>query len=656
MNADRGNAARMALFALFFLFFFQLLADFIETVYAFGLLGTGIPSEIAAVLFLFSPALLFLWRDAPGHRSMGVLWIAVLAARLGAPMLDTRGRMLLSGAGVAAWLLLFAMWLAREARRAESGAGMTMGLGLFLSVMISVLLRILGSGLDISTVGWGRVIGAGLVVVAAALWFGPAREPMLARASGQPTATRGRFRIIALCLGLMAALTLFYFVFTAPHVVARWTGVSYAPILAALLATWAIFGWVMTWHANAPSRFRRGLAFWPALAFVLALYLIIRVNQVDFPRSPNAYPLLAPSQTVWRRLPLWAMLVLSPVLFYAFVVLIQALIEARPSPARLALGFTAASFFLLLAIFGHVFTTVYDYIPVVGPLFRDKFGEVHLAVGLVLLWGLAWTRGRFHPFSAPSRFPIGVLALAVFALLGFFLVRAQPSSPTAASDRVTILTYNIQQGYSEQGQRNFDGQLAIIRQIAPDIIALQESDDARVANGNADVVRYFADRLDMYSYYGPKTVTGTFGIALLSRYPILNPRTYFLYSEGEQVAVIQAHVAVGEWTRDVFVTHLGNGGPMIQQQQLLELWEGHVRFIALGDFNFRPDSEQYRLTTSVVNDSWTARWPDWADDRGQKPTDKIDHIFVSPGTTVFDARFIDDPASDHPAVTATIEW
>ena len=35
-------------------------------------------------------------------------------------------------------------------------------------------------------------------------------------------------------------------------------------------------------------------------------------------------------------------------------------------------------------IFAQVFTTVYDYIPVVGPLFRDKFWLVFLAAGLVL--------------------------------------------------------------------------------------------------------------------------------------------------------------------------------------------------------------------------------------------------------------------------------
>ncbi|MBK6433255.1 endonuclease/exonuclease/phosphatase family protein [Candidatus Amarolinea dominans] len=163
-------------------------------------------------------------------------------------------------------------------------------------------------------------------------------------------------------------------------------------------------------------------------------------------------------------------------------------------------------------------------------------------------------------------------------------------------------------------------------------------------------------KLGMYAYYGPKTVAGTFGIALLSRFPIENPRTYYLFSEGEQVAVIAAQITVGDRTFEVFVNHLGNGGPLIQQQQLLELMAGRTNVIALGDFNFRPDSEQYRLTTQQLADSWTLRWPAWRDDQGQQPQRKIDHIFVSAGTDVRQARFIPSPASDHPAVTATIGW
>ena len=49
-----------------FLVFLQLLTDFVEAIYAFGLLGTDIPNEIITVLLFLSPlVLLFFPRGLP---------------------------------------------------------------------------------------------------------------------------------------------------------------------------------------------------------------------------------------------------------------------------------------------------------------------------------------------------------------------------------------------------------------------------------------------------------------------------------------------------------------------------------------------------------------------------------------------------------------
>src|SRR5699024_6204784 len=115
------------------------------------------------------------------------------------------------------------------------------------------------------------------------------------------------------------------------------------------------------------------------------------------------------------------------------------------------------------------------------------------------------------------------------------LTASRPPAKENAPE-LKIMTYNIQQGFDAEGNKNLDGQLQVIRDVDPDILGLQESDTARVANGNVDAVRYFADHLHMYSYYGPSTTTGTFGIALLSKYPIEDPKTFFMYSTQEQTA------------------------------------------------------------------------------------------------------------------------
>ncbi len=644
MSEERSRLPVVLLFALLFLIFFQLLAEFIEAVYAFGLLGTSVPPEILTVLLLFSPALLLLFPRSGPRALPHVLLSIVLLARILMPLMDTRGRMILAGIGTASWLLLFPLLLWRASRGNVRGQAAAMGTGLMLAVAASALLRTLGHGLDLSTFGWGQVIGWGLAVLTGWLWWRQMSE--------QPGASEGAAggrNIMLPVQGMMAVLIPLYFVFTAPHVLARWTGTDYRVVLALFVVG------LVVWGRLSAQGISRALLFGVSTVFIIALTTTALVHQVTFPVDPGAYPLPEAQVTPLHAVPLILTLILFPVLFLDFAWLVTRVLEARPSLPRLAGSFTLAALFLVVMIFAHVFTTVYDYIPVVGPFFRDRFWQIHLVVGIVLLVALPEVRERGPSLAGDSKQVLGVLlTLGVITLAGGLLVTARPTPPTEARREVRVMTYNVQQGYSEDGQRNFAGQLAVIRSVGPDLLGLQETDDARVANGNADIVRYFADNLNMYTYYGPKTVTGTFGIALLSRYPIRNPRTWFLYSRGEQVAVIEAEVTVGNRTFRVFVTHLGNGGPIVQQRQFLQLVQGKENVVAMGDFNFRPDTEQYRITTQVLVDTWTARWPQWKDSRGVAPRRKIDHIFVSPDVQVLDAQYLESPASDHPAVVAVI--
>ena len=192
---------------------------------------------------------------------------------------------------------------------------------------------------------------------------------------------------------------------------------------------------------------------------------------------------------------------------------------------------------------------------------------------------------------------------------------------------------------------------------------MQETDNARLAGGNADVVRYLADRLDLYSYYGPRTVDGTFGVALLSRYPIENPTTLYHYSEHEQEGTIHAQITVGDRTYEVYNTHLASEDArenLSQQTELLGAIGDRNNVILMGDFNFPPDSPegQYALTLTKLDDTWTLVYPDISKRDGDPTGKAIDHIFVSPGTRVSATSYLpgSEIESDHPAVSATISW
>jgi endonuclease/exonuclease/phosphatase family metal-dependent hydrolase len=307
-------------------------------------------------------------------------------------------------------------------------------------------------------------------------------------------------------------------------------------------------------------------------------------------------------------------------------------------------------------VLAHVFTTVYDYIPVVGPFFRDKFWLVYLVAGAVVSLPLLLARQREIQSTrryTPAFFAL-LLVISLVALLGAFLVSAQPEEVVQPGDGLRVMTYNIQQGYSAAGVKNYDGQLDLIRQFDPQVLGLQESDTNRIANSNDDMVRYFADQLELYSYYGPEVVQGTFGIALLSKYPLLNQQTFYMYSQGEQTATIRAQIEVDGVQYNLFVTHLGNGGPMVQQEAILAEAAGLDNVILMGDFNFRPDTEQYQHTVALLDDAWLSFWPGGDDGSGIDPEKRIDHIFLSPYLEVLDARFNTQPESDHPALTAVI--
>jgi len=296
------------------------------------------------------------------------------------------------------------------------------------------------------------------------------------------------------------------------------------------------------------------------------LVLTLRAHQIDFPTEASAYPLAEPAVTLWDRLLLWALLLSCPVVLLDFALCLRELLAIRPTLPQLGGSFALGALWLLILILAQVFTTVYDYIPVIGPWFRDRFWLVFLAVGLgCALPVFLARRGRDDSPVAEQSSPggasfaliwVGLCALIIVAAWG---LSPRPPAQPADDGTLRVMTYNIQQGYSADGVKDFAGQLAVLREADADLIGLQESDTNRIAGGNADIVEYFARELRMYSYYGPSPVPGTFGIALLSRYPIEAAETFYMHSLGEQTATIAARVRVGERSVNVYVTHLGNG-------------------------------------------------------------------------------------------------
>ncbi len=643
-RTSKGGWEKVLLLALFFLLFFQLVSDFIESIYTFGLLGTSIPPEIGAVVLFFSPLGLLAVRHSFSRRVLAILMGAAALLRALEVSLSGSGRLLASGAGVGCVFFLLPLLVQQEDSDAlETGGGLALGLS------FSILLRALTAGSDATLVHPELSWALAIMVLVLLVLLERAELSALSQSERLP-ASFGK--VAAWSIGLMGVLAVLYFAFVSPVVLARWTEADFRLVLLFLAAALGLY--LAAFSSGILGRLSKTqLLVWNGL-FLLSGTVAILLNQVSFPFESGAYPLDQLPSDFWQKLPLFVMIVLSPVVLLNFTWLVREMQAHKTSPRMLGGGFALASLFLLVIVFGQAFTTVYDYIPVVGPWFRDRFWLVFLLAGLGMALPLLLVKSRPVVRRLPALsaviFPLGLAALLTSVVAAVITV-PHPVMP-AEDDILRVVTYNVQQGYSADGRRAYDEQLAVLRELQPDIVGLQETDVARFSGGNADLVRTFAEGLNVYSYYGPRTVTGTFGIALLSRYPIQNPRTFFMYSVGEQTAAIEAEIAVAGVPYHVLVTHLGNDGPIIQQRQVLARLAGKQNVIAMGDFNFEPTTEQYMLTLQSLADAWVlAGSPPTA---GFDPQERIDYIFVSPQLSVRSARYVISPASDHPALVAEI--
>jgi endonuclease/exonuclease/phosphatase family metal-dependent hydrolase len=668
--------SEIVLYSILTLFFFQLIADFIEATYAFGLMGLGMPVEAVSVLLLLSPLVLLL---IPGQLSgwpLVLLGELMLVCRVVEPLLGTKSRMLVAGLGVACFLILLPTLITRRDGERVKARGLSLGIGLTVGLSLSILFRALNSGIDLSTWGWFQAIGWILALTAGVLMLGvwrrgdaPAADaPPGEAAAGARQDQPGFWRTAGLAVGTIGVLVLLYFSFSSPNVIARWTGVSHLLVLSIVVVILSLFAIVLVSAPRLLAALKpSAILIWNIL-FVLSLVLTILSHQVRFPSDPSAYPVWETQVTPLHHMPLVLMLLLSPIVLVDFMLFTQDLADRRPSTRRLGGAFALAGLILLIMILAQIFTTTFGYVPVVGPPFRDKFWLVYLIAGIaVTLPVLLVQRSSYNLARASGQLEIGpafpglIVLVGLVTVLGALLRGARPAAPAGPTTSLKVLTYNILQGYNQEGLKNYDGQLALLRQIDADIIGLQECDTNRAAGGNGDVVRYFADGLDMYSYYGPKPVVGTFGVSLLSKHPIENPRTFFMHGFTEQKGSVEAQITVGDRTFNVVVTHLASHeqdppGNYPQQEEILSVVDGKENVLLIGDFNFGPDTEHYKLTTETLDDSWVLRWPDVDKRTVDFKEEGIDHIFVSPGTKVTDAQYLPDTESDHPAAIAVIEW
>jgi len=651
----RKNYLSVIAFAILLLFVIQSMGTLVESIYILDLMNSRLDEKALGVLFFFVPVLLLPFFKRNQRGLAWVLFALLLVTRGMMPCLGTTSRLPAAGVATVASLgLLFLLITAIPRWGRWAGAGLALAVGL------SALLRTVGHGIEYSLTpegGWaGWVLG---VLLGLSLALADLKRDLAAQQTG------GRQTLPV--LGIYFVLTLVYFSVSAPAVIARWTEGNYTLIVAAVSLFSLGWAWLLTRQPKLPDRINPALLAAWNLLFTATLTLTLLAHRVTFPTTLDSPPVVVEAPTFLQMIPPAFMLVLFPVLFIDLHVFIQKM-QAGTQPARsLAPGMLLGGLVLIVLVFVNIFSNVWGYIEPVSPPFRNTFWLAYflLSGGITLL---AWLSARrqvadeAEPEGTRSWAWAGLLAVLLVITVVFALPVKPVQEDAAGKTSLRAMTFNTQQSNDDFAEKSFEAQLALIRQVSPDILAMQETDSTRISLNNNDYVRYFADKLGYYSYYGPKTLAGTYGTAILSRYPLENTRTVFIYSDKDETGVAEAEVEVGGLHFTIFDVHpdSSDAAMLVFAQTLVFRAEDEPNVIALGDFNLRDYEAAYQVVDTTLINTWTSVYPsevspDGVDMSGEN---RIDHIFLSPNLKAVNPMYILPPesATDHPVHWTDVVW
>ncbi|TKJ24179.1 MAG: hypothetical protein CEE43_00415 [Promethearchaeota archaeon Loki_b32] len=678
--------SEIALLTVMFLFFFQLVGALIESIYMLDLLNLELDEKIAGLFFLFSPIIILAFRKQIPNYFLEVVAIVAIISRLISPLMNSANRIITSGLGVGCFMLFLPAYFYQSIVNQNTDKGervsLKLGIGLASAILLSITFRALNSTVDISIYGFFQILGWFLAIIAGLIIFNRIMEQKTESSSktleegkhlsqGEELRKVGRFKgVKLLSLGLLSILTLSFFAFISPTVISRWTEGDYVTITIAVAVMIAVTISILAFKPNILGRLNsRILWIWNAL-FIVSLVLTIVVHTFPFPPGPFSAPVVIGRPFGWYYyIPLVLMIALLPIVFMDFTLLSRELIRQKPKPSKIGAGFVVGSLFFILASFMLIFTNVWGYIDPVSQYFRNLFWLPFLLVGIAIpIMGKAIFKKRLLEFKSIftnitekriiASFLIILLIGTSVSVLAWEL--RPKSQDTSGITSLTVMTYNIQQGVDIDGNKNYDNQLAVIKAIDPDIIGLQECDTARMSHGSSDVVRYFANQLNYYSFYGPRTVTGTYGAAVLSRFPIINAKTFFTYSDVDEVGTTEVQIKVGTTIFNVYVSHPAGSDEvhLAHMQALMDRISGKTNVISMGDFNAENDTIYYGMSIAVLQDVWVTAASRGVDGTSLVLSERIDHIFVSLSFTVSETRYISVPESesDHPALWTEIHF
>ena len=208
------------------------------------------------------------------------------------------------------------------------------------------------------------------------------------------------------------------------------------------------------------------------------------------------------------------------------------------------------------------------------------------------------------------------------------------------AQQLKVMSYNIRHGEDMNGKLDIEQIAAVINACKPDMVASQEVDSVTNRNGKQDQMKELGRLTGLYYSFGSNFPYdgGTYGLGILSRYPLQKTMNYRLpYYEGDPngetrlMFMCEVQLPGGRQLRFglVHLDYKTDTQRNIQVRHLLSQIAGNdsIATIIAGDFNALPDDECIKILKTrymqLMENDTNATYP------SDSPVKKIDYIFLS---------------------------
>ena len=274
--------------------------------------------------------------------------------------------------------------------------------------------------------------------------------------------------------------------------------------------------------------------------------------------------------------------------------------------------------------------------------------------------------------TANQQLTKGIIMMMILFLSGYqmFSQDTLTSNFEDASNELKVLSYNIHHANPPIRKDSIDlsAIIQVIKDSDADLVALQEVDSNTDRSGLGNQAQQIGDALGMQVFFG-KAIdfqNGAYGVAILSRFPILKSNVYKLPSKPETqgeprvlaMSLIQLPDDHSIWFASThFDSQKEDTNRLLQIEELLNITNNiNLPVLVAGDFNAVENSAVIASLDNLFARTCTSCPPTIP---VQNPTKAIDYIAFKPKSffkikshIVIDEKY----ASDHLPVLSILQW